>query len=275
MKKIIFACDGKNFSPAAIRFAEACSSAEQVLISGVFFNTTDYAMLAATTVGIETPAVLSLTIEDERREIEHSIELFENACRHAGLEYRVHNNSSDWNMGNLVTESRFADLLLLGMDVFFREADGKQAGNVMKDILHKAECPVMLVPENWQPPEKLLFAYDGRKESVYAMKEFAHLFPHWRQLPANIIYIHEDDGKEIPELPLLEELAARHFSNLEITRLDFNGKKYFELWASEIPANLILVTGAFGRSMFSMSLKKSFLAGVIEQHRVPIFAGHH
>jgi predicted transcriptional regulator len=50
-------------------------------------------------------------------------------------------------------------------------------------------------------------------------------------------------------------------------------KKYFHTWIEDCKA-AIVVTGAFGRSGLSQSLKKSFITDVIRDHKMPVFIAH-
>jgi hypothetical protein len=273
MKKILFACDGRNFSPALIRFAADYNQVETILLTGVFFHTINYTQLAASTMGMDSAAVISLTLDEEQKDIDQSIRLFESACTSHGIEHRVHDNSADWSADSLLKESRFADLLLLSEELFYASLDDRQPNSAMREILHKSECPVLLLPENYTEPAALVIAYDGRRESVFAIKQFASLLPHYCQKECSIVYISDDDD-EIPDIDLLKELAARHFPQLEISHYDFDARKYFETWIRD-KKGVMLIAGAFGRSFLSMSFKKSFVSGIIKEHQAPVFVGHH
>jgi hypothetical protein len=71
----------------------------------------------------------------------------------------------------------------------------------------------------------------------------------------------------------MEELVARHFSNLTLFRLDINPKKYFGTWMQE-KKSAMLVCGSYGRSGLSQMFKRSFVTDVIADHRLPVFIAH-
>ncbi|MGZ8559752.1 MAG: hypothetical protein ACXWWC_15525 [Chitinophagaceae bacterium] len=60
----------------------------------------------------------------------------------------------------------------------------------------------------------------------------------------------------------MEELAARHFSSLNLFKLEINPMKFVSTWIMEKkPA--ILVCGSYGRSGISQFFNKSFVKQVI------------
>ena len=80
-------------------------------------------------------------------------------------------------------------------------------------------------------------------------------------------------GKDFPEQSNIEELAARHFSQLTFTKLEFDARKYFSSCMME-RKSCILVSGAFERSAFSEAIKQSFVSEVIGEHQLPVFMAH-
>lgn len=71
----------------------------------------------------------------------------------------------------------------------------------------------------------------------------------------------------------IPELIRESRRDLEILRLGFDAKKYFNTWLVEKPAS-VLVTGAYGRSDLSRMFKGSFINDVITDQKVPIFIAH-
>ena len=61
--------------------------------------------------------------------------------------------------------------------MFYENIGIHSSYDYLKDVLHDVACPVLLVPEKFDFPESVILAYDGSEESVYAIKQFAYLFP--------------------------------------------------------------------------------------------------
>lgn len=272
MKKIAFACDGKNFSPGSIEFINWMQQQEPVLVTGVFFSSVNYEMLIATSIAGDAGAYLNYNAETAE-EIASSVRTFETHCQKACMTYRVHQENKSWNPEDIRKETRFADLLVISAEKFCADINSNQPNSYMRQVLHNAECPIVLVPENFRVPERLLFAYDGRKESMFALKQFSYLFPGMSSTETDIVYMQEDQNDHIPDLSYLEEYAGCHFDNLNFMKQHFNPRKYFATWTAEND-NIILISGAYSRTGISELLEKSFAEDVIRNHRFPVFIAH-
>jgi hypothetical protein len=73
-------------------------------------------------------------------------------------------------------------------------------------------------------PENVILAYDGTEQSVYAIKQFAYLFPEMAEMPTLLVYASKDTAEDFPGKGQIEELVARHFPNLTLLKLDINPK---------------------------------------------------
>jgi hypothetical protein len=107
-----------------------------------------------------------------------------------------------------------------------------QPNAYMKEILHSTECPILLLPERSDLPGSIVLAYDGTPSAVYAIKQFAYLFPELSDIPTYLVFVNSwITGRENP-------------------------------W---------LVTGSYGRSELS---QLCFIAGMIREHKIPVFIAH-
>ena len=270
MKKVLLVCDGSNFSAGAFKMATYLQSLQPMLLTGVFLGADvfRYVYLDADYVAADIAGEL----QDEQEEIAKSREYFSAQCEKNGIEYRVHEDVSFHTLEDLKKEMRFADLCIIGSELFYKNFDDQQPNTYLTEALHHAECPVFLVPEKFEAISGNILAYDGSEESVYAIKQFANLLPELCSNETLLVYA-TDDNKDIPDLPYMEELAARHFTNLSIYKLDIDSKKYFTTWLSG-RENSILVTGSYGRSEISNLFRRSFVTKAIEAHHLPIFLAH-
>ncbi len=272
MKKIIFACDGKNFPKGAFEFVKELQQAEPVLLTGTFLHAVNFELIVPGVFATYGGPAMEF-LEEEKAQLEKNIGLFAKLCERNGIEYRVHEESNNWNINDLAKETRFADLMVMSEELFCTYINIREPNGFMQQAIHNAECPVMLFPETFQPFKKIVIAYDGKKESMFALKQFCNLFPQFRNMETKIIYSKEDDNDQIPDMIYIEEYAGRHFSNLIFEKLHFKGKEYFETWAEE-NNDILVVSGSYGRSMFSTALSKSFVEDLIHEHHIPLFIAH-
>lgn len=273
MKKVIISLDGQHFPKGAIEFVKSINSKNKLLLAGVFLNPVDFSKLFAYS-GMEGIAMLPewLTKNEDDLLVNKNIGLFKNICIAEGIEYRIHKDTDLMAISSLIEETRFADVLLISSDLFYANVSKVQPNFYLEEVLKKAECPVLMIPETYEEPGQVVLAYDGNESSVFALKQFAYVFPELAAKETILLSIlnHED---ELPEYSLVTELLSRHYPNLKIQTLHLKHKKDFAEWMSGKP-NSFIVMGAFSRSIFSHLFKKSFATDVIHDIKMPIFISH-
>lgn len=273
MKKVLLAVDGTNFSAGAFDFVCKLNEKEPLLLTGVFVPQLDYADLWNYPVAVGAGAVyVPLTANDAPDEaLARQVALFEKSCQRRGIPYRVHADAEDYALPELKRESRFADVMIVGGESFYRNVAGINRTNFLTGLLHHAECPVMVVPEAAPFPQTNLLAYDGSEASVYAVKQFAYLFPHLAANKTVLVYAEEEGNRDFPYRNEIVELVNQHYPDLALYKLPH--KRYFNVWLSEHKGAL-LVCGSFGRSALSQALRKSFAADAVQAHKLPVFIAH-
>jgi nucleotide-binding universal stress UspA family protein len=274
MKKILLAFDGMHFSEGSFEFARSLHEKEPILLTGVFVPLANYAILwsyASASAAVGMPAIPALE-EDEIEEVQKNIERFKALCQKHNIECRIHHDYNDFAVPELRKETRYADLLILGSETFYTYVGAGEPNAYLKELLALTECPVLIVPEKFAFPESNILAFDGSESSVYAIKQFAYLFP---ELTGNktVLVFMDDSEHPIPDEPQIKELTAGHFPDITLLKLELPSAKYFSSWITE-KRNAILVSGAYGRSSFSQLFRKSFVTDVIRDHQLPVFITH-
>jgi hypothetical protein len=272
MKKILFLCDGDNFSEASFEFIRQLSVNETITVKGLFFTPIDIDQLISISyIPIAEPYVRLK--EHEKEMVQKSQQRFIQACEDAGLRHQIHSFTNEWTREIIEKESRYADLIVLSGELFCCDVPDRQPNYFMEETLRLAECPVIVVPENFRTIERVAIAYDGKKASMFALRQFANLFPTLMELPADIVHIKNDQDDEIPNRDLLLEYTKAHFEAQYTSKLHFDPKKFFASWLDD-KKNVFLVTGSFSRSAFSNMLRESFTTEIISRHSCPIFIAH-
>lgn len=273
MKQVLFISAGQEFPQGPFAFLKMMQQDERTHATALFFKPIDYASLAAATVSTQIRPLLELE-EKEKETIAVHKAHFARQCEQHHISYTIHANDAEWQQDLLIKESRFADLIIISGELFFADAADAQPNHYLHEALHHAECPVIVVPENFRAVQHLFLAYDGSRESLYALKQFCYLFPQLTSLPAEMIYLKDDESNTIPDLDHFKQYSRLKFECLGHSKLHFKPADYLAAWLSEKQQGL-LVTGAFGRSSLSYLARPSFADTIIRDHQVPIFIAHH
>lgn len=273
MKKILIAFDGTRFSDGAFEFARQLNEMQEILLTGVFMPQVSYASLWSYATAMAGPVYVPMTELDETDMLENNIQRFQEQCIRNNITFRVHRDFNDFALPELRKETRFADLLIISSEKFFEDMSMGNTMEYMKEAIHESECPVVVIPEKFIFPKRNVIAYDGSASAVFAMKQFAYILPELAKNETLLVHAKEEKDKLIPDETYIEELAAQHYRELSLTKLDKDPKKYFHEWVQK-EEDSILISGAYGRSSISQMFKKSFVSDVIADHRLPVFIAH-
>lgn len=272
MRKILIAFDGTSYSGAALEFANRLNEKNPVLIVGAFMPQTTISHLWSYAGGSPENDFIPLVEHESAEIIKKNIRHFEYYCIDHGIEHRLHKDYFDFAIPELKNETRFADLLIISSNSFYAGV-GEEPNAYLKEVLHGIECPVLLVPDNVEFPQRNILAYDGSEASVFAIKQFSYLLPELAGNPTTLVHANEEISEPMPDELNIQEMAARHFPDLTLLHFGPDPKKFFSTWLTENKAS-ILVSGAFGRSGLSRLLHRSFVTSVIKEHNCPIFIAH-
>jgi nucleotide-binding universal stress UspA family protein len=272
MKKVLFVSDGKNLPKGTFEFIKLLNETERILLTSVFYLSVDGRILIPTAIYPDFGLMAGM-VEDESENVSNTVKLFKEDCLKNGIEYRLHDEGKLWNLNEVAKESRFSDLLVISEELFFSSCGPKQPNHFLRQVLHCAECPVIAIPEDFSGIQKVLVAYNGEADSLFALRSFVMLFPALSNLETDVVFVEEYENENIPNLEYLEEYAARHLTNLNIKKLHFDSSEYL-VNAMGYNKNCLLIAGAFNRSNLSNLFKGSFVEKIIKEHRLPVFIAH-
>ncbi|MEO8765643.1 MAG: hypothetical protein ABI416_15190 [Ginsengibacter sp.] len=271
MKKVIIPFDGARLSEGAISFAIHLNHSQPILLSGIFLSRLDFLSFFLFPPSFTDNA--SFAEKDaEAENIQKNIEVFTSLCYENNIAFRIHKDIDDFALPELTKETRFADLLIIGSEIIFKNISEDEYNIFLKHTLQHTECPVMVVPEKFYFPSLNILAYDGSTSSVFAIKQFAYLFPELCENKTILAYALQEVA-EIPAEENIEELVASHFSNLATTVLNTADKENFREWVLK-HENPLLVCGSFARVGFSSQFIKGLVINIIDAHRIPVFITH-
>jgi len=118
-----------------------------------------------------------------------------------------------------------------------------------------------------------VFAYDGTKSSVFAMKQFTYLFPELHDRKVLVLEVCEEDEHVVTAKEKLSAWLQNYYSN--ITYLVLYGKPKDELFGFLLEKEkMFVVMGAFGRSMLSTLFSRSNAELLLKVVNLPFFISH-
>ena len=269
---MLFVCDGDHFPEGAFKFIKSLQGIEPVSLKGMFF--TGIALQQLISPGYTAFAAPFVRLrEEEKQSLIKSKARFVDQCVSYGIRYNIEEYEDGWDKDQFIKETRFADLAVISEQLFCKEILDDQPNTLMEEALRIAECPVMIIPEAFSSVDRIVVAYDGKKESAFALKQFTHLFTQYDELPIELVYVKDDESNEVPDMHLLKEYTNAHFDAGNITKLHFHADGSFSKWL-EGKRDTLLVAGSFSRSGASMLFKPSFVNPIIKKSSIPVFIAH-
>lgn len=278
MEKILLAFDAINPDMNAFEFACYLGRLTKSKITGVFLEN-----LAAE----ERPILKHMhgmtyvdwTINEQSDEhkakmelIEKNITFFKEGCISRGVNYSLHRDRGV-PANELVEESRFADVVVVDAETSFNKRYEGSPTEFVRDVLKKAECPVIIAPESFEGIDEIVFAYNGSASSVFAMKQFTYLFPQLHDKKVSIIHVNEEGEWKDTNKYKFKEWLKEHYTDLHFDALkgDTEVKLFDYLFKRK---NMFLVMGAYGRTALSQFFKRSKADLLINTVTQPIFIAH-
>lgn len=213
--------------------------------------------------------------EAVKNEAEQNIRTFVSTCEEKGIQLTVHRSPLE-PIQEMITESRFADMIIAdaGSSFTMEDKDEKLPSPFIKELLAGAECPVVVAPASFHGIEEIVFCYNGSRSSVFAMKQLTYLLPELNETKVVVLEVNKE-GDILPDERLrLGEWLQRHYRHTEIIVL--KGDPAAELFAYlQEKQNLLVVMGAYSRSMLSRFFKQSHADALIRTFVYPVFITHH
>lgn len=278
MKKISAAFDGLKFSDGTMRYAIKMATESKSLLSGVFLDDILYHSYSIPDLARKHEAssdnIKKLDQKDKDLRLQGAA-CFEANCDKAHIKYVIHHDKS-FAVDELVKESIYSDLLVIGADETLSRFTEGQPATFVTEILANIKCPVLVVPRKYKEIEKVILLFDGKPSSVFAIKMFSCMMPWMRNLETELIAVTDpDDGTKFPDEMLIKEFISCHYHNVTYTLLHGDPVMEIENYLRRVSKNILVVLGAYGRGPVSRLFKVSMADHLIRELGEPVFIAHH
>ncbi|MBS1523544.1 MAG: universal stress protein [Bacteroidetes bacterium] len=275
-KKFLAIFDGLKYSTSTTSYAIELAKMADAYVAGAFLDDFTYHSHSLTGRGgyAKLLAERKHLHEHDTLTRSESVKKFNKTCDDAGIEHIVHHDQSI-AIREAIHESVYADMLILSKSETFTQYEQDTPSSFIKEMLAGSECPVIVVPAEFKPVNKIIMLYDGEPSSVYAIKLFSYLFPKTRQLPVEVITIKSDESdRHVPEGRLMKELMNRHFDEVVYTTVQGDPEKQIIEQLKYRQHDELIVLGAYERGDISRWFKPSMADLLIGGLKAPLFIAH-
>lgn len=277
MKNILFAIDARKLDKKSLDFSCYLAQLGHSPLTGMvlqYVEAEEESGIKSSYGGVYVETIdIQESSETQYRErvCEESIAVFKSACEERDIKCNVIRDSNV-PLASLIAESRYADLLILEPSLL-STSPLDSLSSLVKDVLAKAECPVVLSPYHCEDIHEVVFAYDCQPASVYAIKQFTYLFPELCDKKIIVTQVEEEGDFKAENKEKIYKYLTMHYTNIEFK--DLAGEPGDQLFDDLLrKSNAFVVMGAYGRTRLSNFFRHSTAESLIEMNSFPMFITH-
>ena len=277
MKKFLAVFDGYKMSKSTLDYAIQLTQTAHASLVGVFldeFIYRSYSAYKVMTTYNDYDKLIKEFDEKDKKKRDAAVLQFQKACEKSKITFSVHRNKSI-ALQELKHESMFADLIIINEYETFTKYKEKPPTRFMKDLLGDVQCPVLVVPNDFKPVDKIVLLYDGGPSALYAVKMFSYLFGNFQDLPVEVYSVNDRMGNlRLPDNKLMKEFIKSHFPRATYTVVKGNAEEQILGYLRNRKENELVVLGAYRRSELSRWFKISMADTLIKELDTPLFIAH-
>ena len=278
MKKFLAVFDGYKMSSSTFDYAIQLTKLAEAHLVGIFLNEFIYHSYNVyeimTTYKDYEEVLKKLDAKDKEKREKAALE-FQRACEKEGVRFSIH---KDKNIAihELKRESMYADLIIINESETFTRYKEELPTRFITDLLGDVQCPVLVVPSDFKPIDKIILLYDGAPAGLHAIKMFSYILGNPHNLPVEVFTVKEKkkQGLHVPDNKLMREFIKRHFPKAIFTVIKGDPELEISNYLRKHPENELVVLGAYQRSELSRWFKMSMADILMEQLSMPLFIAH-
>lgn len=279
MARFLVALDGNNsFNQDLFQLScDLFDNVDEHLFVGMLIKDVSYANTVSSYKGEPVMAEVSPIngfLNEEDVVITEVISQFEETARDTSIKYEIFNDFR-LTAHEVVKQSTYADMIILSYRVFYNYITKKPDTSILYQILKGSKCPVLILPEGTKKIDNIIFTYDNKESSVFAIRAFSNMFSgNTRDKIVSILSVMPNVDEEIKNEKLLLNLVKQHYSNVGIQLLEGdNISREISNFAKNVQ-NPLVVMGAYGRSHISNLLLPSVAQYLLKRSNLPLFIAH-
>ncbi|MGV8879570.1 MAG: universal stress protein [Sphingobacteriaceae bacterium] len=279
MKNFSVVFDGYKISDCTLQYAVQLSKASKAHLTGIFLDVAyqfRHNLLNTLKKEHYNDEIITFLDEHDRQQKDSAILKFRTACEEAQVTYVI-KKDENLPLQELRSESMFADLMFISENQTLSDKPNDVPSTFVKELLADVQCPVMVLPLQFSPIQKLVFLYDGSSASLYAIKMFSYLFENFSDIPVSVFSVNENESEHLylPNNLLMKHFINSRFSNSTYTVTNGIPKSEILQFFEKNNENVIVVLGAYQRNAVSRMFKRSLADDLIINFAMPLFIAHH
>ena len=277
MKKIIAAFDGLKYSTSTCNYALLITRQINAHLVGVFLDDKThwgYKLQDVISRKVPTESKIKKLEAADKLTRDTAAKSFERACQKEKLEFTIHH---DRNIAvrELQHESVYADLLIVNATETLTVFPEKPPTRFIRDLLGDVQCPVLIVPHNYNPIQRIIFLFNGEPSSMFSIKMFSYLMPQLKHLEIEVLSVNPVNGSlHLHDNKLMKEYMKRHYPAAKYTVLkglpEIEIVKYL---LKQSPGTLV-VLGSLRRSAISRMIWECMTDVLMKETELPLFVAY-
>lgn len=275
MKKILVVFDGLKYADATAEYAMTFATSAEALLTGIFledFLYHSFVFLDMVGEAGMTGKRLKSLLDADKKTREKARTRFKESCIDRKISFKIHEDAG-FALDDLVKESIYADLLIVGMQETFSHIQELRPTAFIRHLLAGTQCPVLLIPPAFHPIKNAVLLYDGSPSSVFAIKSFNGVSTLKSLSEVTLLYADGNDGK-LPDEPLIRELVESEFPGAVYRTIKGTPEQSIPRYLSEKTEGTVAVTGAYQRGAFSRLFEPSLADKLMAELNIPLFIAH-
>jgi nucleotide-binding universal stress UspA family protein len=276
MEKLLFAVDNDPVDENAVDFACHLARLTQSRLTGIFLNEPvdepEVVIESHTTGGGMTSITIAEFDKESEQAAQHeeNIAVFRDWAGKSGISFSIFLDKGV-PVAELGYETRYADLLLMSADTFSK-VDEPIPSAFVKQMIHDSACPVILTPESFERIDNIVFCYDGSKSSLFAIKQFAYLFPQLRSQRVKVISLAAEPPQPQEQARLTQWLGY-HYSDVEWIAQGAEAAEALFHYLLKKRDDFVIM-GPYGHGLLTGFFEPDYETGTIRTTSLPIFIAH-
>ena len=273
MHNILIPIDPSDYTKTAYQYVLKIASHNEITVEGLaIIDNLNLAEAVSTFVPLplgneEHLQQEEILMKDAKKKARKEIKNFKKLCETNGLEC---NGKLMVGRPDFVIEEagKYTDLVVIGMRNFFHFETSDSPEKTVSKIIHYSQAPVLMVPKEFKPVNKVLIAFDGSNPSVKAAREFAKIA--WNKTyEITLLVSHSNRSQGDEMLEKLENYLTKH-TNAKIER-QYSDKNIISVYDDQFAGNVdLVVCGMHSQNILQKLFVGSFPEHLINANNVPV-----